>query len=104
MDRQTGKVWYDKAIEGGKFIQVYLRRLPYLKIGDKDSFHGVLLMELLKEQEIPFRLIDDDVHCQSPPLKADDGSYELVGAGLMAALQFATENLCFMGEAYPIKH
>jgi len=83
MERPAGKVLYDKSIEGGKFIQVYVRGLPYLKMDVEDSFHGVILMELLNEQGVPFRLIDDDVHCQSPPLKADDRSYELVGAGLV---------------------
>jgi hypothetical protein len=83
MRESDGRVWYDKTLKGGKFIQAYVKGLPYLKLDVEDSLHGVILMKLLNEHGIPFRLIDDDIHCQSPPLKADDGSYELVGAGLV---------------------
>ena len=79
MGELDGRMWYARSIKEGKFIQAYVRGKPYIKMGTADDFHGILLIELLDEQRVHFKLVNDDDGGIAPAIKGDE--YELVGAG-----------------------
>lgn len=52
----------------GKRIQLYIRDIPLLVVGNPDYFHGVILDQILEESGIPFKrktFIDSDPHAET---------------------------------------